>query len=400
MNEWAEATLGDLFLVDNAKLGPHVEEPTVLSLSKYDGFVRADEYFDKRVASSKLDSYKVVEPGEWAFSTIHIDEGSIARNNLGERGVISPMYTTMQLISERCTSDYAELLVRLPSMLVEYSRRAQGSINRRRSLPFRAFAEIPVALPTRSEQRRIVDVMAAVDAQIETLRVELESGRAAQEPLIGGLLAEGGDDWPIKPLGEVGDFIRGRRFTKADYAESGLGCIHYGQIHTTLGLITFEPLTYLPELFRKRMRLASPGDVVIAGTSENTEDLGNATVWLGNDNVAVHDDAYIFKHELEPVFASCLFVSPEFQKQKIQYAAGTKVTRISGDNLGKIKLPIPPKELQAKIGDAVRALEEGLRNVESELANLRAFRATLLTSLLHQEIEIPESYDVLLEEVS
>lgn len=227
MNEWAEATLGDLFVVSNAKLGPHVEEPTVLSLSKYDGFVRADEYFDKRVASSKLDSYKVVEPGEWAFSTIHIDEGSIARNNLGERGVISPMYTTMQFIGERCMSEYAELLVRLPSMLAEYSRRAQGSINRRRSLPFRAFAEITVALPELSQQRRIVDVMASVDTQIETLRLELESGRAAQEPLIGSLLAEGGDDWPTKPLGEVGDFVRGRRFTKADYAESGLGCIHY-----------------------------------------------------------------------------------------------------------------------------------------------------------------------------
>ena len=36
----------------------------------------------------------------------------------------------------------------------------------------------------------------------------------------------------FKELGEVGEFIRGRRFTKADYVESGLGAIHYGEIYT------------------------------------------------------------------------------------------------------------------------------------------------------------------------
>ncbi len=70
MSEWEQTTLGCLFSVDNTKLGPHVEEPTIMSLSKYEGFVRADDYFDKRIASLKLDGYKVVQPGAWAFSTI------------------------------------------------------------------------------------------------------------------------------------------------------------------------------------------------------------------------------------------------------------------------------------------------------------------------------------------
>ena len=126
MSEWGVTSLGSLFALDNTKLGAHAEEPTVMSLSKYDGFVRADEYFDKRIASSKLDGYKVVQPGEWAFSTIHINEGSIARNNIGERGVISPMYTTMNFVANDCIPEYAELIVRQPELLAEYSRRAQG----------------------------------------------------------------------------------------------------------------------------------------------------------------------------------------------------------------------------------------------------------------------------------
>jgi type I restriction enzyme, S subunit len=96
MSDWQQITLGRLFSADNSKLGPNAVEPTVMSLYKYAGFVRADEYFDKRIASEKLDGYKPVEPGGWAYSTIHVDEGSIARNNLGETGVISPMYTTLK----------------------------------------------------------------------------------------------------------------------------------------------------------------------------------------------------------------------------------------------------------------------------------------------------------------
>ena len=37
-------------------------------------------------------------------------------------------------------------------------------------------------------------------------------------------------------MGELGEIIRGKRFTKADYVEvGGVGCIHYGEIYTDYG---------------------------------------------------------------------------------------------------------------------------------------------------------------------
>ena len=35
----------------------------------------------------------------------------------------------------------------------------------------------------------------------------------------------------FKPLGEVGDFIRGNGLQKSDLSALGVGAIHYGQIH-------------------------------------------------------------------------------------------------------------------------------------------------------------------------
>lgn len=40
------------------------------------------------------------------------------------------------------------------------------------------------------------------------------------------------DGVEYKPLGEVGTFTRGNGLQKKDFTESGVGCIHYGQIYT------------------------------------------------------------------------------------------------------------------------------------------------------------------------
>ena len=173
--EWTEVSLSALFALDNAKLGEHAQEPRVLSLSKYDGFVPSDEYFEKRIASAKLDAYKTIDQDGWAYSTIHIDEGSIARNTLGFAGVISPMYTTMRWIGEQHDPGFFELLLRSPQMLAEYSDNAQGSINRRRSLPFKTFALLTVAVPPLAVQRRIVDLLAHLDNHLTNLRAERDA---------------------------------------------------------------------------------------------------------------------------------------------------------------------------------------------------------------------------------
>ncbi len=38
-----------------------------------------------------------------------------------------------------------------------------------------------------------------------------------------------------KTLGEVGEFVRGSGIQKSDFTDTGVGCIHYGQIHTHYG---------------------------------------------------------------------------------------------------------------------------------------------------------------------
>ena len=391
---WREAKLGDLFGLSNARLGPHDSEPTVFSISKYDGVMPSDEFFGKRVASAKLDDYKVLLDGAWVYSTIHIDEGSIARNTAGTDGVVSPMYTVINWISEMDEPSYVELLLRSAEMLAVYSDNAQGSINRRRSLPWKAFRTIPISLPPLNGQRRIVDLISAVDDAVDAAEAEATASDVVRREAIDALLElHGGAE--LTELSQLGTFERGKRFTKKDYVPDGLGCIHYGQIYTDYGATASETISFLPSSFRDSARLAHPGDLVIAGTGENVEEIGKAVAWMGRESVAVHDDAFIFRHGLDPVFASALFSSSVFLNQRAP--SDSKVARLSAGSLARIRVPVVSEPAQRQIGGLMMALDKSSLESRATAETLRALRSNLLTVLLSGEHEIPLSYDVLLK---
>ncbi len=152
-----------------------------------------------------------------------------------------------------------------------------------------------------------------------------------------------------RTLGELGTFIRGRRFTNKDFVEAGVGCIHYGEIYTHYGLFATRTRSFLRPALAATLRMAKQGDLIIAGTGENVEEVCKAVAWLGADEVAVHDDCYIFSHSLNPKYAAYFFESSHFNEQKVRYAAGAKMTRVSSDSLKKIRMPVPSMLRQDRI---------------------------------------------------
>ena len=172
-------------------------------------------------------------------------------------------------------------------------------------------------------------------------------------------------------LGEIGEFIRGNGIQKRDFQDSGFGCIHYGQIYTYYGLFADHTKSFIdPNLAEKRKK-AYKGDLVIATTSENEEDVCKACAWLGEEPIAISGDAYIFRHHQNPKYISYCFQSELFQSQKKKYITGTKVLRVNGDAMAKIHVPVPPLPVQEEI---VRILDS-FSSLEAELeAELEARR--------------------------
>ncbi|MBE4870329.1 restriction endonuclease subunit S, partial [Enterobacter cloacae complex sp. S4] len=126
-------------------------------------------------------------------------------------------------------------------------------------------------------------------------------------------------------------------------------CIHYGQIYTYYGTYTKKTKTHISAALAKKCKKAQKGNLIIATTSENDEDVCKAVAWLGSDDIAVSSDACIYKHNLNPKYVSYYFQTEQFQNQKRQYITGAKVRRVNADNLSKILIPVPSMAVQERI---------------------------------------------------
>lgn len=157
-----------------------------------------------------------------------------------------------------------------------------------------------------------------------------------------------------KLLSDIATISRGGSLQKKDFIESGVPCIHYGQIYTKYGLFANEAFTYISAEKAKKQKKAQPGDIVMAVTSENIEDVCKCVVWLGNEEVAVSGHTAIISHNQDPKFLAYYFHSSMFFTQKRKLAHGTKVIEVTPDHLGNIKIPVPPLEVQREI---VRVLD-------------------------------------------
>lgn len=206
------------------------------------------------------------------------------------------------------------------------------------------------SLAIQSEIVRILDKFTALTAE---LTAELTMRKKQYNYYRNQLLSFEEGAAPFYPLGqkEVGEFIRGGSFQKKDFTKSGVGCIHYGQIFTHYGTYANKTKTFVSKSLAQKCRKAKTGNLVIATTSENDDDVCKAVAWLGTEDIAVSSDACIYRHNLTPKYVSYFFQTESFQSQKRQYITGTKVRRVNADNLAKILIPVPSQEEQTRIVD-------------------------------------------------
>ncbi|WP_135731675.1 restriction endonuclease subunit S, partial [Klebsiella quasipneumoniae] len=259
-----------------------------------------------------------------------------------------------------------------------------------------AFEKIPVPIPCpnnpekslaiQSEIVRILDKFTALTAE---LTAELTARKKQYNYYRDQLLSFDEGVVPHVPMGQegVGEFIRGGSLQKKDFTEIGVGCIHYGQIYTYYGTYTNQTKVFVSEGLASKCRKAQQGNLVIATTSENDEDVCKAVAWLGKEDIAVSSDACIYKHRMNPKYVSYFFQTEQFQQQKKKYITGAKVRRVNADSLAKILIPNPSLAEQSRIvaildkfDTLTNSISEGLpREIELRQKQYEYYRELLFS---------------------
>ena len=267
--------------------------------------------------------------------------------NLPHAATINPQLVVLKDI--KCNAPFLTYVLGTDSFQKKViSMAGVGSVP---NIPQKSLADLEIPLPPLPVQEEIVRVLDAFTELHAELHAELQKRKQQYNFYLDNLLTNFTAEQNFKEysLGDLGTFTRGNGLQKKDFTKEGVGCIHYGQIYTRFGAFADKTLTYVNRELASHLLQVEKGNLVIACTSENVEDICKSVAWLGEENICTGGHACVFRHNQNPKYISYFFQTEYFFNQKKKYTYGTKVKDIKPDSIAKIKIPLPSLKEQERI---------------------------------------------------
>lgn len=378
---WPTVNLGDYIRQTNERRGD--QSLPSYSVTKHYGFVSS--YFKKDVHSADLSKYKVVNPGEFAYATIHLDEGSIGIAS--ERCVISPMYTTFAINSNMIDPNFLLLYLKSEGALLQYSHLGTGSVERRKNINFSSFSRVQIPLPPLDEQRRIAGILdRASEVFHQTTRqsssIELAFSTLTQ-------LATTRSDTKKVTAGEI--FLGFRNGVSP--SKSGTASAQVLTLSAVTGA-NFEPKHKKPAAFS-----ATPGPEKRVSSADLLICRGNGNLNLVGRGVRPRKDlpdlvfpdtviaGQINTDLINPNVLEVIWNLPEVRDDLKAIARSTSgIYKINQQTLSSIPVPLPSPEAQIQLSNAFEKLQQLKGTLVKKTTLLQEFQSTLRTRAFRGEL--------------
>ena len=261
------------------------------------------------------------------------------------------------------------------SVFRQYKRLAAGSaVN---NLNKDLVSSVVLGVPSLPEQRKIADLLSAVDDVIAAQEAEVAAWEKRKKGVMQKLFSQevrfkaddGSDfpDWEERTFADV--FIKLRNNTLSRdclNAESGQARnIHYGDVLVKYGFIVDIQNNQVPfvnsDVECKRWDRLKDGDIVIADTAEDDSvgkavevtNIGSEVVYSGLHTIACRPRESFARNYL-----GYYMNSDAYHDQLRPYMQGIKVTSVSKGNIALTRMSVPSLPEQREIADCLASLDD------------------------------------------
>lgn len=370
------------------RAGSNTDLP-VYSVTKHAGFVPSLEYFKKQVFSRDVEGYKLVEPGEFAYATIHLDEGSVGI--APERALISPMYTVFAADSAHINANYLIRYLKSPRALAHYPQLGKGAIHRRKAISLESLGALPVPLPSLDEQRRIATILDLADALRTKRHQALAQLDALPQAIFHRMFGDPDDATATVPFGDIAALSGGRNLVADDSsADSAYRVLKISAV--TTGQFKPEESKPLPSDYTPpTAHLVRQGDLLMSRA--NTTELVGAVAYVHSTptNLALPDKVWRFNWSdptSSPLFYQALMQTPTIRRRISRLASGTggSMKNISKAKLDQMPVPRIDTRRQQEFARLVGDVEHRRAKTAEAAASQDALFASLQTRAFKGEL--------------
>lgn len=343
------------------------------------------------------------KPGDFIYNRLFAWKGSFGVVPTSMSGCfVSGEFPLFAVDTDRLLVEYLRIVMCQPHVWAQIERESTGSTaaSRNRWKEDR-FLSWPIVLPPLDEQRRIVDLITAVDQSIAATEEAAAASEITLESLRNSIevISDGADRMM---LGEIADVVGGVTKDKSKQHEHFVEVPYLRVANVQRGYLDLAAVVSIRAASDKVAQLALAHGDVLFNEGGDRDKLGRGWVWEEQLPVCIHQN-HVFRARLtdervDPYFLAMW--SNSATAQRWFETMGSQTTNLASINLKTLKsfpVPLIPKAAQRDLVSTYLAVSDVSRAVQDERASLKSLRSTLLSSLLVGDRIIPESYDELLE---
>ena len=286
-------------------------------------------------------------------------------------------------------------------------RYCQGT--KQQSYTAKLVKKLPIVYPaTEQEQTAIAEALSDADSLIASLEKLIEKKKAIkqgtmQELLTGKKRLPGfSGEWLESPLCDLFTFSGGLSASREQLSITGFPYLHYGDIHGSTKTYIDVSMDNIPriDIDIKKVSpttLLNNGDVVFVDASEDDEGASkhivirntNSIVFIsGLHTIVAKSKTDVIKNAYREFCFTPKYIKIQFK----YYAAGTKVTGISKQNIAKIYLCYPEDTTeQTAIASILSDMDTEIEQLEKKLTKYQLIKQGMMQELLTGRIRLVES---------
>ena len=382
MSKWRTYKLGELVTIKGGKRLP--KGVLLQSAPNHHPYIRIRDLGKTRIL--ELDStYEYVDDiTQKSIARYVVEKGDILLSIVGTIGLIGIVGESLHLANqtENCvklinlkTVDRLYLYYYLSSTIgqIEIQKGIVGAVQAK--LPIKNIENIEISLPPLTEQKRIADILSAIDDKIElNRRINANLEQQAQALYKEWFVAVEKDNWEEKRLGDIIELYDSQRRPL-----SGQQRANMDKIYPYYGAASL--MDYVDNYLFDGIYLLLGED----GTVSDSEGFPMLQYVWGK--FWVNNHAHILQGKNGYTTESLYILLKQTNVSSI--ITGAVQPKISQANLKSVPITMPPINLLNQYNNIIKPIFNQIRINHNQIQQLSTLRDTLLPKLMSGEIKVP-----------